>query len=126
MKKSNVDPKLTEERLTIIDRIEKTFLFDGYQTHFRNLVPTDECFPYVMGHNDPQENNILVKESENLELVLIDMEYAGWNPMAFDLASYFAETMFENDCKASETGTACRLDNMMTLTETTEFAKVYL
>ena len=57
---------------------------------------------------------------------MIDMEYAGWNPMAFDLASYFAETMFENDCKASETGTACRLDNMMTFSETTEFAKVYL
>jgi thiamine kinase-like enzyme len=79
-----------------------------------------------MGHNDSQENNVLVKHSEKLELVLIDVEYAGWNPMAFDLANYYAETMFENASKATETGTATFLENMMTEAETKEFARAYL
>ena len=63
MKKSNVDPKLTEERLAIIDRIEKIFLFDGYQARFRNLVPTDESFPYVMGHNDHRRTMFLSRKA---------------------------------------------------------------
>ena len=124
--KSEASPQLIEERLAILARVETMFLFDGYQDFFRTLVPTDEHFPYVMGHNDPQECNILVKDSERLELVLIDVEYAGWNPMAFDLASFYTETMFQNDCEVSETGTALCLDNMMTVRETTEFARAYL
>ena len=109
-----------------LDGIEKVFLFDGYQEFFRGLVPNDEHFPYVMAHNDSQENNVLVKHSPTLELVLIDVEYAGWNPMAFDLGNYFAETMFENASKATETGTDYFLENMMTRDEIQDMAGVYL
>jgi thiamine kinase-like enzyme len=28
--------------------------------------------------------------------MIIDYEYAGWNPMAMDLANYLNETMLEN------------------------------
>lgn len=69
---------------------------------------------------------MLVKHSSTLELVLIDVEYAGWNPMAFDLGNYFAETMFENASKATETGTDYFLANLMTRDEITDMAKVYL
>ena len=30
--------------------------------------------------------------------MVIDHEYAGWNPMAYDLSNYFNETMLDNDC----------------------------
>jgi thiamine kinase-like enzyme len=33
---------------------------------------------------------------DNHELLLIDYEYAGWNPMAMDLANYLNETMLDN------------------------------
>ena len=46
--------------------------------------------------------------------------------MAFDLGGFFQETMFQNDCESSEMGCAMCLDNMMTMRETTEFARVYL
>jgi thiamine kinase-like enzyme len=29
-------------------------------------------------------------------MILIDFEYSGYNPRAFDLAVYFAETIFDN------------------------------
>ena len=34
--------------------------------------------------------------SDNRDLLLIDNEYAGWNPMAMDLAVYINETMIDN------------------------------
>lgn len=34
--------------------------------------------------------------TDNRELLLIDNEYAGWNPMAMDLAVYINETMIDN------------------------------
>ena len=127
LKMSAADASITENRLQVLEAIEKDFLFDGFKEFFSNLVPTDEHFPYVCAHNDSQENNVLVKEvGGKLELILIDVEYAGWNPMAFDLANYFCETMLENASKTSETGIACYLDNMMTLEEVNRMAKIYL
>ena len=34
--------------------------------------------------------------SDNRDLLLIDLEYAGWNPMAMDLAVYINEVMIDN------------------------------
>ena len=53
-------------------------------------------FPVVLCHNDAQENNILMNSLNNLELIIIDQEFAGWNPMAMDLANYLNETMIDN------------------------------
>ena len=37
-----------------------------------------------------------MSRSDNSDLLLIDLEYAGWNPMAMDLAVYMNETMIDN------------------------------
>ena len=37
-----------------------------------------------------------MKTGANQELMLIDYEYSGWNPMAMDLANYLNETMLDN------------------------------
>jgi thiamine kinase-like enzyme len=37
-----------------------------------------------------------MSKSDNSDLLLIDLEYAGWNPMAMDLAVYMNETMIDN------------------------------
>ena len=56
-------------------------------------MPKSDVFPLVLCHNDPLENNLLMKQNSNLNLLLIDYEYSGWNPMAMDLAGYWNETM---------------------------------
>lgn len=33
---------------------------------------------------------------DNRELLIIDLEYGGWNPMAMDVAVYINETMNDN------------------------------
>ncbi|XP_075220659.1 choline/ethanolamine kinase-like isoform X2 [Lycorma delicatula] len=48
--------------------------------------------PVVFCHNDMQEGNILMREDENLQnLVLIDFEYCSYNYRAFDIANHFLE-----------------------------------
>jgi thiamine kinase-like enzyme len=37
-----------------------------------------------------------MKLSDNKDILLIDNEYAGWNPMAMDLAYYINEVMIDN------------------------------
>ena len=55
---------------------------------YRSLVPRDEI---VFSHNDVQENNILLNLENNELITLIDFEYGGWNPIAYDLANYLNE-----------------------------------
>jgi thiamine kinase-like enzyme len=37
-----------------------------------------------------------MNNTDNRQILLIDNEYAGWNPMAMDLAVYINETMIDN------------------------------
>jgi len=60
---------------------------------YRALVPRDEI---VFSHNDVQENNCLISLQDNEQITLIDFEYAGWNPIAYDLANYLNELAFDN------------------------------
>jgi choline/ethanolamine kinase len=60
---------------------------------YRSLVPRDEV---VFSHNDVQENNILVNLENNELSTLIDFEYGGWNPIAYDLANYLNEMCIDN------------------------------
>jgi thiamine kinase-like enzyme len=78
------------------------------------LIPLndDSPFPIVLAHNDAQENNILMNLADNKNLMLIDYEYAGWNPMAMDLANYIGETVLEN-AYPLENGINWYLDNVM-------------
>ncbi|CDS05728.1 hypothetical protein LRAMOSA08256 [Lichtheimia ramosa] len=49
--------------------------------------------PTVFAHNDTQYGNVL-RLTETGELVIVDFEYAGYNPLAFDLANHFVEWMY--------------------------------
>ena len=49
---------------------------------------------------------------DNMNLMLIDYEYAGWNPMAMDLANYINETILENAFPL-DNGINWYLDNCM-------------
>jgi thiamine kinase-like enzyme len=51
--------------------------------------------------------------TDNLELMLIDNEYAGWNPMAMDIAVYINETMIDNS-HPHNNGVKEYMDNQMT------------
>ncbi|KAI9318192.1 kinase-like domain-containing protein [Dichotomocladium elegans] len=51
--------------------------------------------PVVFGHNDLQYGNILKRKGTADELVLVDYEYAGYNPRAFDLANHFIEWTYD-------------------------------
>ena len=108
---SNIDAiktALTEandtHNLMIVDLVKETFLFDDYENYFESMIPIpnpEEAeasfqFPIVFGHNDAQENNILMNIGDNRNMMVIDYEYGGWNPMAFDLANYLNECMLEN------------------------------
>ena len=59
-----------QSNIDVIRKIEKQFLFPGYNEYFKSLIPLpkegdhefDEgSFPLVMGHNDDHENNIMMK-----------------------------------------------------------------
>jgi thiamine kinase-like enzyme len=93
-------------QLEVIDLIEKTFLFEGYQEHFSKQVPRDSVFPIVLAHNDAQENNIMMINGENEKIVMIDFEYGGWNPFSFDIANYISELSLDN---AHPKGNGCKV-----------------
>lgn len=90
------------------------------------MIPgPDNDFPLVLCHNDPLENNLLMKMNSNLNLLLIDYEYSGWNPMAMDLADYWSETMVQNSYPEPN-GLKLYFDNIMTDDEVKIFTKEYL
>lgn len=53
--------------------------------------------PVVFCHNDLQEGNILLKESEPgcRSLCLIDYEYCSYNYRGFDIANHFIEWIYD-------------------------------
>mmetsp|Transcript_9303 Transcript_9303/g.15679 ORF Transcript_9303/g.15679 Transcript_9303/m.15679 type:complete len:173 (-) Transcript_9303:44-562(-) len=61
----------------------------------------------------------------NLDFILIDFEYAGWNPMAMDVAVFINETMNDNSYPGKN-GVEWYLDNVMSLREQDEFIEAYL
>lgn len=85
------------EKIDIVKTVQEVFLFEGYEEHFgqlaTNLTNGSPAFPIVLCHNDTQQNNILMSLTDSNHLLLIDYEYAGWNPMVSDLANYVTETM---------------------------------
>ncbi|CEP07454.1 hypothetical protein [Parasitella parasitica] len=50
--------------------------------------------PIVFAHNDTQYGNVLKLEKTN-ELVIVDFEYAGYNPRGFDIANHFCEWTYD-------------------------------
>lgn len=118
------------EKIATVKSIRELFLFEGYKEHLAKMLPIpgegSECsHPIVLCHNDAQENNILMGLSDNQELMLIDYEYAGWNPMAFDLANYVNETMLDNAYPEKD-GIAWYVDNCMSHSEIRDMSARYL
>jgi len=62
---------------------------------------------------------------DNRSLMIIDYEYAGWNPMAMDLANYINETMLDNAYPQGN-GIAWYLDNCMAQPEIEHMVSQYL
>lgn len=75
-------------QLNVVALLESEILFDGFEAYYSGLVQRDDL---VLSHNDVQENNILMSSADNEKLVLIDFEYAGWNPRAYDIANFINE-----------------------------------
>ena len=54
--------------------------------------------------------------ADNRKFLIIDYEYAGWNPMAMDLANYLNESMLDN-AYPLKNGITYYTDNCMTKQE---------
>jgi len=76
----------------VIKLLESEILFENFETYYSGLVPRDSP---VLSHNDVQENNILMSSDDNFLLVLIDYEYGGWNPRAYDIAQFINECVVD-------------------------------
>lgn len=61
----------------------------------------------------------------NRDLIIIDNEYAGWNPMAMDVAVFINETMNDNSYPGKN-GVEWYTDNIMSEYELEHFIKAYL
>ncbi|KAI8380196.1 kinase-like domain-containing protein [Blakeslea trispora] len=78
--------------------------------------------PTVFAHNDTQYGNIL-KINGTDELVVIDFEYAGYNPRAMDIVNHFCEWMYDYHSQSPST---MHLDQYPTLEEQNRFIASYL
>ncbi len=87
------------------------------------MVPRNQQI--VLGHNDVQENNILALLEDSRKIGLIDFEYGGWNPMAYDLANYLNECTIDN-AHPKGVGVKLYLENFPTEEERHHFLSVYL
>ena len=79
----------------------------------------------VLGHNDLNEGNVLIKLNSNEDVVPIDYEYGGWNPAAYDVGNYFCEMVFDN-AHFFEDGVILYLDNFPSLQERKKIIKKYM
>lgn len=116
-------------------------MFEGFEQYFEALIPKSTYssldlhnytkaspsnpFPTVLCHNDIHQNNILMQLADNRNLLIIDNEYAGWNPMAMDLAVYINETMI-NNTHPHENGVKEYADNLMSEYEQEQMIKEYM
>ena len=66
-----------------------------------------------------------MSRTNNRELILIDYEYAKWNPMAYDIANFVNESMVDNAYPAKN-GVAWFPDNMLTVSEIAKMGSHYL
>ena len=92
--KLNVADNPGHQRISeAMDRLERTFLREGYQEWMRTFIPVGKP---IVTHSDVQENNILLSFQCD-KVYLIDYEYGTWNPCSYDLANYLNEFICDNN-----------------------------
>lgn len=62
---------------------------------------------------------------DNTNLMIIDLEYGGWNPEAYDLANYFNETVLHNAFPL-DNGVGTCLENFASDDDIDFVLKIYL
>ena len=62
---------------------------------------------------------------DNKIMILIDYEYSGWNPMAFDLGNYLNECMLEN-AYPHKNGINWYIENVMLENELQHMVQKYM
>ncbi|KAI8391830.1 kinase-like domain-containing protein [Radiomyces spectabilis] len=77
--------------------------------------------PIVFAHNDTQPGNIL--RCHDGELVIVDFEYAGYNPRGFDIANHFCEWMYDYH---SDTPASMETENYPTEEQQMRFLSAYV
>ncbi|KAF7731589.1 hypothetical protein EC973_009353 [Apophysomyces ossiformis] len=78
--------------------------------------------PIVVAHNDTQYGNVLRLDRTG-ELVVVDFEYAGYNPRGFDIANHFCEWMYDYH---SDQPATFRAEKFPTDEEQLRFIEAYL
>ncbi|GAA5800996.1 kinase-like domain-containing protein [Helicostylum pulchrum] len=78
--------------------------------------------PVVFAHNDTQYGNVLQLENTN-ELVVVDFEYAGYNPRGYDLSNHFCEWAYDYH---SDQPASMDMKKYPTHDEQIRFLKAYL
>mmetsp|Transcript_6170 Transcript_6170/g.9958 ORF Transcript_6170/g.9958 Transcript_6170/m.9958 type:complete len:158 (-) Transcript_6170:102-575(-) len=66
-----------------------------------------------------------MNHENNRQLLVIDYEYAGWNPMAMDVANFLNETMLDN-AYPLKNGVNWYIDNILETHEVEMISKRYL
>ena len=71
-------------------------LFEGSEAFYRKLLAKQRSGPVVLSHCDPNETNVLASKRDFEQMMLIDYEFADWNPLATDIAIIFNELTCDN------------------------------
>ncbi|KAF6146366.1 hypothetical protein GIB67_020460 [Kingdonia uniflora] len=102
----------------------KEFLFDTIEGEISILEKELSQENQLIGfcHNDLQYGNIMIDE-ESRSLTIIDYEYAGYNPIAYDFANHFCEMTADYH---SETPHILDFDKYPGFEERQNFVRLYL
>ena len=88
-----------EDYLEIFEKFQKLYFFSGFEDYWIDLISNSS--DKIIEHTDAQETNLLLLkpapfDTDNINIVIIDYEYAGLVERSWDLANYFIETMLSN------------------------------
>ena len=140
-------PQVRERLTTILDKLEgkaktegTTFivdickallndvLFEGSEAFHRSLLAKQRAGPVVLSHCDPNETNVLASKRDFEQMMLIDYEFADWNPLATDIAIIFNELTCDNAAPHSNFNSGVRYyeSNFPTRSEMECVASEYL
>ncbi|TNV72765.1 hypothetical protein FGO68_gene10596 [Halteria grandinella] len=86
--------RIIQEYFTKLMQHEDELISD-YRELFSIYDPAKRPHDVVFSHNDFQENNVLINNTEQLKLTLIDFEYSGPNYRGYDIASFMNEQFMD-------------------------------